>query len=318
MLRHARACCALAAALSICAPARADEPPSADALFDEGAALLKAGKVEQACVELAASQQVEPAIGTLGLLAYCHEQSGKLATAMREYGEVAELAHLASQAEREKVARERVAELSARVVKLSIVLSEPADALEVYLDERRLSIDELAALPVDPGSVALRVSGRGLEPWRQTLSIPNDGSLLRVIVPPLQRAAAPAPTRARQAALPSAREDTWRRPALWASVGLGAVGVGVGVGSYFGLSALAARDEAAPHCHANRCDQTGVDARARAIGRARLSTLGFALGAVGLAAGGVLILTGRGEEPEQRTALSLSPDGAALSWERRF
>ena len=63
------------------APAR-----TADALFNEGTALLKAGKLDEACGKLAESQSTEPAIGTLGLLAYCHEQSGKLDCAARRCG----------------------------------------------------------------------------------------------------------------------------------------------------------------------------------------------------------------------------------------
>jgi len=317
MFRYASALLTLALALSICGPAHAEAPRSADALFAEGTALLKAGKLDEACAKLAESQSVEPAIGTLGLLAYCHEQSGKLATAMREYGEVAELAHLANQADREKVARERVAALAPRVTRLAVALSEPADELEVYLDTRRLGASELGtSSPVDPGSFELRVTGKGFEPWRQALTIPADGSTLRVVVPRLVRvpAAAAAPPKA-QAAPPPADKGL-RRPAAWASLGVGALGFAVG--GYFGLSAIAARSDAKPHCDGNRCDQVGVDARERAIDRARISTIGFALGAVGAATGAVLLFTERSERLRQQASVTVLPGGAALNWERRF
>lgn len=313
---------ALVALLSIAGPARsasAEPRPSADELFDEGTALLKAGKLAEACGKLAESHNIEPAIGTLGLLAYCHEQSGLLATAMREYGEVAELAHLAAQAGREKVARERVAALSSQVTRLAVALSEPADELEVYLDARRLGATELdASTPVDAGSFELKVSGKGREPWSQSLVIPADGSTLRVVVPRL-KPTAPAKVVAAPPlapALPPVEPHGLRRPAVWASFGTGALGVAVG--SYFGLSAVAARSDANPHCQGNSCDQIGVDARQRGIDRARISTIAFAVGALGAATGAVLILTERREEPRQRAAVSVLLGGAAVSWERRF
>jgi hypothetical protein len=316
MFRLASAWFTLAMALSIARPVAAEGAGSADALFDEGAALLKAGKLEEACGKLAESQSVEPAIGTLGLLAYCHEQSGKLATAMREYGEVAELAHLASQAEREKVARERVAELATRVTRLAVALSEPADEIEVYLDARRLGASELGtSTPVDPGSVELRVSAKGFEPWQQALTIPADGSTLRVVVPRLVRVAPAAVAQKKQEPLP-APERGLRRPAAWASLGVGALGLAVG--GYFGLSAIAARSDAKPHCDGNRCDQAGVDARERAIDRARFSTIGFAVGAVGAATGAILLFTDRPEQPRQQASVTPLPGGASFSWEQRF
>jgi hypothetical protein len=317
MFRLASALFTLAVALSIACPAAAEGARSADALFNEGAALLKAGKLEEACGKLAESQSVEPAIGTLGLLAYCHEQSGKLATAMREYGEVAELAHLASQAEREKVARERVAELAPRVTRLAVALSEPNDEVEVYLDARRLGASELgASTPVDPGSFELRVSAKGFEPWQQALTIPADGSTLRVVVPRLARVAPVVATVPKPQAPSPSPERGLRRPAAWASLGVGALGFAVG--GYFGLSAITARADAKPHCDGNRCDQTGVDARERAIDRARFSTIGFAVGAVGAATGAILLFTDRPEQPRQRASVTPLPGGVAFSWERRF
>lgn len=317
MFRLASALFTLALALSIADPAAAEGARSADALFNEGAALLKAGKLEEACGKLAESQSVEPAIGTLGLLAYCHEQSGKLATAMREYGEVAELAHLASQAEREKVARERVTDLATRVTRLAVALSEPPNEVEVYLDGRRLSASELgASTPIDPGSFELRVTANGFEPWQQTLTSPADGSTLRVVVPRLIRVAPVAVLAPKRQEPASPPERGFRRPAAWASLAVG--GLGFAVGSYFGLSAMAARTDAKPHCDGNRCDQQGVDARARAIDRARFSTIGFAVGAVGAATGAILLFTDRPEQPLQQAAVTPLPGGAAFSWERRF
>lgn len=321
--RPAQALPALLAALLACGGALAAEPApgSADALFREGSALLKAGKLGEACSKLAQSQSVEPAIGTLGLLAYCHEQSGLLATAMREYGEVAELAHLASQASREKVARERAAELASRVTKLSVVLSDASPQLEVFLDSRRLGESELgASTPVDPGTFTLRVSGPNLQEWKQVLEIPADGSTLRVVVPrltPIATEAPKSPPKAAPAAPPpSADGAASPKPAVWASWGVGALGLIAG--GYFGFSAMAADRDSEGHCRGNQCDHVGVDARDRAFERARNSTIAFSIGAIGAATGTVLYLTDRREQPRQSAAVQVVPGGAAVAWERRF
>ncbi|MCC6559021.1 MAG: hypothetical protein IT372_39360, partial [Polyangiaceae bacterium] len=69
--------------------ARADEPAPApvesraEALFQEGKRLLEEGRVAEACARLAASEAIDPTVGTLGLLAACHEQEGRIATAAR-------------------------------------------------------------------------------------------------------------------------------------------------------------------------------------------------------------------------------------------
>jgi hypothetical protein len=317
--RPAKALPALGALLLLVGIARAEQPgaaSTADALFNEGATLLKAGKVAAACDKLSQSQSIEPAIGTLGLLAYCHEQSGLLATAIREYGEVAELAHLAAQPGRETVARDKVAELSGRVTRLSVVLSDPPPHVEVFLDERRLGASELgASTPVDSGTFTLRVRGLGVQEWTQTLEIPADGSTLRVVVPRLAPVAKPAIIAAKAAPQPALRGDT-SGPRLWVSLGVGALGLVAG--SYFGISAVAADADSEGHCVGNQCDQAGVDARERALDRARWSTIAFSVGVIGAAAGTVLFLTDRREQPRQSAAVRVVPGGAAVAWERRF
>lgn len=330
MRRLARALPALLSAWLAAAPVLAQVSASesgtlaeaAEALFAEGSALLRSGKLDEACGKLERSQALEPAIGTLGLLAYCHEQSGRLATAIREYGEVAELAHLAGQAAREEVARERVSDLNGRVTRLSVVISEAPADVEVFLGTRRLGASELgASTPVDSGTFVLRIQGSNVEPWSQSLSIPAGGSTLRVVVPRLTRkpvvaAPPPPPPPAAKAARAQPETGSTRRPAVWASFGAGALGIAVG--SYFGLSAIAANSDSGSHCSGNDCDQTGVDARDRALSRARISTVAFTVGVLGAATGAVLLLTDRSAAPAQHAVVQVLPGGAAVHWERRF
>src|SRR5690606_19561361 len=96
------------------APA-ADDAARADALFEEGRALMASGDHAAACAKLEESQRIRPGIGTLFNLADCHEKTGQLVLAYREFTEVAERTRVALQADREKIARERLAALEAKV-----------------------------------------------------------------------------------------------------------------------------------------------------------------------------------------------------------
>ncbi len=108
----------------------------------------------------------------------------------------------------------------------------------------------------------------------------------------------------------------------WVSLGVGVVGVGVG--SYFGLRTFSKKSDADSHCgraigqsDATLCDAQGVDLRNQAHTAATISTVGFAVGAVGVGAGIVLLLTGHSTAHETGHAMwvapAVGPDGGVLS-----
>src|SRR6185436_14797586 len=53
--------------------AHAGDSKAADEHFKRGKELLARGRVAEACAELATSDALDPSVGTLGLLAACHE-----------------------------------------------------------------------------------------------------------------------------------------------------------------------------------------------------------------------------------------------------
>ena len=83
---------ALLTGLSLEARARADALPvgdtraQADDEFNEGKRLMDAGDTAAACAKFAHSQELDPKLGRLLNLAFCHEQQGKTASAWSESG----------------------------------------------------------------------------------------------------------------------------------------------------------------------------------------------------------------------------------------
>ena len=91
-------------AVILCVPiaARAEVPPEATALFDQGMKDMRAGNLEVACKELAASLAKYTDSGTKGALATCYGKLGKLASAWSLWKD---LADTASPADRPDAAR---------------------------------------------------------------------------------------------------------------------------------------------------------------------------------------------------------------------
>jgi hypothetical protein len=84
-----------------------------------------------------------------------------------------------------------------------------------------------------------------------------------------------------------------RRTVALAAAAVGVVGLGVGVA--FGLSSMSKHDEAQKACPGACADQKGVDLWKDAQSAGNVSTVGFVVGAVGLAGAAVLWLTGKPE-----------------------
>jgi len=96
------------------------------------------------------------------------------------------------------------------------------------------------------------------------------------------------------------------------SVGIAFTTVGLAglvVGTVSGLSALGARQTVREHCIDKQCDDEGLAAGERGRTMATLSTVGFAVGALSLAVGGVLFF----HTTEVRSAIAVSPQGATFT-----
>jgi hypothetical protein len=303
---RSRAAVRLALAAALLSPiARAQAPDDsrarADALFREGQQLMTSGQLAVACGKLEESQRLDPKLGRLLNVAYCHEQLGRTATAWGEYNQAAALALQTGQSERETFARNQAGELAHKLSFVRLDLSAAPEVSQVTIGGKTLSRAECALpFPIDPGSHAAMFSAAGHKTREQTVTI-REAETSRVAVAPLEAevaAASPAPPGgAPPAAAPS--EPAPVEPAPPASnsnvrtLGWIAAGAGVaalGVGTAFAVDAMSLKSQADPRCPERQCSPEGTALIDDAKTAATLATVGFAVAVVGVGVGAWLVL----------------------------
>jgi hypothetical protein len=312
--RAIRGAAASAAAAVLLCTANASAQPSdavraqADALFREGQQLLAAGQLAPACAKLEESERLDPKIGRLLNVAFCHEKQGRVATAWHEYDQAAAMAVQAGQAEREKFARVRAAALAKQLAFLRLELATPPDGAQVSIDGKPLSRDQWnIPFAVDPGPHTITEQAPGYKTRTQETTITGTGET-RVELGALEKEEAatpppapvpepttPAPTEAAATPQPAPAPVAESPPSTgssrtlgWIVGGAGVVALGVGVG--FGFDALSQKSQADSHCPNKQCDPTGLSQISDAKTAATISTIGLAVGVVGIGAGAWLLL----------------------------
>lgn len=292
---------------------------AAEALFLDGRNLMAAGKYEEACPKFEASQKLEPGLGTMLNLAQCYEHTGKTASAWAQYRETIPLARAAGSREREELAQERSKALESRLSTLTI-RALGGGTTGVALDVRRdgVSVDPGVLgtpIPVDPGRHKVEVSAPGKVPWSTLVDVTANAAAVSIDIPKLEDApsgSAPPGGGSQPGAGGATHHDAGTQPSSIQKplgIGIAAAGVvGLGLGTYFGLSAGSAWDDAKAGCrdYPFDCSKSALDKQSTASSQATVSTVAFIAGGVALAAGAVLWLTaGSGEE---KTAVGLGPD----------
>jgi hypothetical protein len=143
-------------------PALADES-EAERLFREARSAMLEGRFDEACPKLAESHHLDPHVGTLLNLAACHERQGKTASAWVEYQEAHTAARAEGQADRARLAEQRLAVIEHRVPWLRVAVLGDSAGITVTLDGSELPAVALGTeLPVDPGAhvVGAQMTGR--------------------------------------------------------------------------------------------------------------------------------------------------------------
>jgi hypothetical protein len=284
----------------------------AEHLFEEGRALRREGKLAEACERFAASQKLDPAVGTLLNYGDCSEKLDRIATAWATYKEAAALARVKADG-REKQAADSANRLEPRLSYLTIRVGERVPDLVVkrgddVIPDKAWGI----ALPVDGGTYTIRAHAPERTPFTKEVVIPVAQGAVIVDVPPLQREAVgepppePPPTITKVDAPPNnqpppsdkdeARQAAPNHVPAFVAFGIGALGIGVG--TFFALRASDQWSSAKGGCDsANRCNDSSYGLARDAHDNGNVATASFVIGAAGVAAGALLWFLVRGEHP---------------------
>jgi hypothetical protein len=277
------------------------EPTSADKslatqLFKEGRTLVDQGKVAEGCSKLEESQRLDPGGGTLLNLALCHEKEGRTATAWAEFTEALGIARKDDRPQRAEIAQQHIEALEPTLSRLIVQVPPASDLSDLEIKRDGTAIRRAAwgtAMPIDPGDHIIEAFALGKVPWKQTVTVGGKAETKTITVPVLENApVAPTPIAAGPASqMPATFVEVKKpiSPAVWVAYGIGAVGIGVG--SIFGIRAMADQRTSDEGCQQDKCNAAGVAANNDAIQGANISTVGFGVGALGIGLGTVLLLS---------------------------
>jgi len=292
------------------ARAQPRDAAAAETLFRQGREAADQGDYATACAKFKESNRLDPAVGTVFNIADCEERLGRLATSWTLFQEVTQ--RLPPSDERYAIAKKRGAALEPRLPRLTIKLSPDAPpAVVIERDGIELGAASLDnSLPVDPGSheIVVRASGRSPGVFRVALR-EAEARDVEVNAGPALEAGGSGGSHTVELDRPPAGGNR--------TLGfvLGGVGlVGVAVGTVSGVMVLGRKSTADDHCPDKRCDQTGFDAVESGRTLGIVSTTGFIVGGLGLAAGAYFILSsGSGEKAAGAVTASLTPGGVRVS-----
>jgi hypothetical protein len=275
---------------------KARDPIAAETLFERGKQLIDQGHTSEACAAFAESQALDPAGGTLLRLALCHEAEGKLASAWLEFTEVVRVSKEAAGeptklTERVRIAREHLAAIEPRLPKLVVSVSDGARVADLRVTANGLPRNQGiwgVAVPIDPGDVEIVAEASGRQTFRTSVRA-EEGRQVSVEVPSLEEVATPP--------LASNAHDEGLAPTPFplrpVGIGVAAAGVAVlGIGTYFGLTAISKWNDSNKQCPGTACDAEGVSLAHDAKQAAMISDVTFGVGVAAVAAGVVLFVLG--------------------------
>jgi tetratricopeptide (TPR) repeat protein len=278
------------------AAAQTAESQAAEALFRQAKALLDKGELEQACEKFAASQALEPGLGTLLYLGDCYERAGRFASALNTFRSAAALAKERDDAERLRLARIRVSALEPRAPKLEIRNGPAPQGLELVITVAGTPLapaDVGRTLVRDAGTYDIRFSAPGYEPFVSHIELKNSASAV-VTIPRLVPLAASGPEPA-----PVDDDGSAQRTLAWIVGGTGAALLAT-AGVFAGL-ALGKNNDSKSSCDPNdetRCSPDGVSQRDDAKTFANIATVATVIGGLGVAGGVALYVTAPSSEEQ--------------------
>lgn len=287
------------------APGAAEAAPKSEAgpLFERGLVEMQAGRYASACPAFEQSYALEPLPGVLFTLAECEAGWGKLATAIGHYQRYLEVlptlpaAQRERHAERAKVASEKIAALNGLVPELTIRVPDGAPAGVVVKRNGEVVAPTTYGIArgVDPGDylVEAELGGKPIYTRRLTL---RERDRAQVDVP-LPGQGSGGAAKEPQPAVTKDEEGSGLQTAGFVVGGIGVASLAVGL--ITGGLAMGTKGTIEDNCPDRRCTPEGRDAVDQGQTYGLVSTITFAVGLAGIAAGVImLIMDGVGDDEE--------------------
>jgi hypothetical protein len=266
-------------------------------LFERAKQHRAAGNIAAACELFAQSHALAPRGGTLLNLGLCHESLGQLTLARSELVSALAVARKDGRAEREEISRQHIAAIEARLAWLT-VLPPPnvaQAALRMRLDDTTLDVNDLSAIPIEPGEHYVTVDSEGFREQVTRVAV-SQGAQLKVRLAPLESSPAPVAAQIAQVdepaplpvrALVPAPVEPPSRPVAWGTIRTGVLVVSlvaIATSLTMGGLAIAAMSRVSKHCDGKLCDAAGVSAAKQGAAFETAANVAAAVGGVGLVA----------------------------------
>lgn len=300
--------CSAPSEIAVAAPS-AEQRTAAEALFQQARELIEAKSFAAACEKFAASQELDPGLGTQLHLADCYDLAGKTASAWALFKEAATAARRTGELDRQRIAEERAENLAPRLSKLELLVApkHAVPGLELFLNDMAIPRASWnTALPLDPGPLHIEARAPGKKTWHYRGAL-GEGPLSRSIEVPLLR---DAPRAASAATTPSAADAAAPRNSGSAQRAIGyfvsATGiVALAVGGALGYRAYSLNQKSKGKCRSedlSACTSEGVSLREDAQKMATISTAVSIGGGVLTVGGAALVLTAPSAKYSEQTA----------------
>ena len=326
---------ALSLAVATVGPrAYAEDEAAARTLFEDATKLVAQKQYDQACPKFESSYQLKANPKALFFLADCYEKQGRSASAWTKFLAAAASYDQLGKAGEAAAARKRADDLSKKLAKLTIHVTEWVAGMEVKRGDDVVGKGQCdTALPIDPSTIVVTATATNKKSFRMEIAVPAGPSETTVTVPALEDdapkpvvASDPATTAkpssttgvaVTSTAAPSSPRDvssgeagdpgSGRR-----SLGLvvGAVGlVGLGLGTVVALSGKSKYDGACTQPPPGRACVDDADLQTANDGTSRihLGLLVAGVGAAALATGVVVFLTA--PKKDAGASIAITPTG---------
>jgi hypothetical protein len=305
--------CAFVVAPCVAHAAPEDQKQRADQLYQDGRAAFAAGDYEKACPLLASYYEIEPSPGALFTLAECEARWGKSVRAVTHFEQFLWQTQAADQTsvqqQRVQMANDQLTRFSQRVAHLLPKLPQDAKGpVQVKLDGAPLTLPVAHAIVLEPGEHVLDVEGQQHVVF---ILAPAETKVLDVVA--AQRAMPAEPRDSKQPPTQPEPQAPEQQPSRFTTpvIALGAIGAaGIVTGSIAGALVFSKKSDIDAHCVSVVCDHTGKQAADSAQTMATVSTVGFVVGAVALAAGAALYIWQPTQPtPQSHASVYVVPNG---------